>query len=89
MDVMHALMHWSFVILAGLLLVIRVGKIGLGSAFRDQVALLSLALTLFFVRGVVPSSTSFSLVVFTLTWLILVYVIVMQVSGERRAGGNA
>jgi hypothetical protein len=89
MDVMHALMHWSFVILAGLLLVIRVGKIGLGSAFRDPVALLSLALTLFFVRGVVPSSTSFSLAVFTLTWLILVYVIVTQLRGERGAGGHA
>ena len=82
MDLMHALMHWSFVVLAALLLMVRVARSGIARALRDSVALLSVALTLFFVRGVVPSSTSFSLVVFGLTWVILAYVLYMQLRGE-------
>lgn len=83
MDLMHALMHWSFVVLAALLLIVRVARVGIARALRDPVALLSVALTLFFVRGVVPSSTSFSLVVFGLTGVILAYVLYMQLRGER------
>ena len=83
MDLMHTLMHWSFVVLAGLLLIVRVAKVGLAPALRDPVALLSVALTLFFVRGVVPSSTAFSLVVFGLTWVILACVLYMQLRGDR------
>ena len=82
MDLMHVLMHWSFVILSGLLLIVRAAKIGFGRALGDPVALLTLALTLFFVRGVVPSSTAFSLVVFGTTWLILLYVLYLQLRGR-------
>jgi hypothetical protein len=82
MDMMHALMHWSFVILAALILIVRVAKIGLGRAVADPIALLSVALTAFFVRAVVPSSTSFSLAVFALTWIILAYVLYTQVRGQ-------
>jgi hypothetical protein len=80
---MHALMHWSFVILAGLVLIVRAGKVGAGAAMKDPVALLSLALTLFFVRGVTPSSTTFTLLVFGITWVILLYVLYLQVRGNR------
>lgn len=83
MDLMHALLHWSLVVLAGLLLIVRVIKTGLAPALRDPVALLSFALTLFFVRGVVPSSTALSLVVFGLTGVILVCVLYMQLRGDR------
>ncbi len=85
MDFEHALVHWGLVVLAALILIASVARIGIARAFGDPAALLSLVLTLAFVRGAAHLPVSLSLAILAVTFILLVYVLVLV---ARRAKGS-
>lgn len=86
MDLQHALVHWGLVVLAALILIASVAKIGVARALGDPVALLSLVLTLAFLRGAAHLPTFLSLAIIAVTFIVLVYVLVL---GRRAKGEGA
>jgi len=84
MDWQHALVHWGLLVLAALTLIARVARIGVARALGDPAALLSLVLTLAFLRGAARLPTFLSLAIIAVTFVVLVYVLLLG----RKAKGS-
>ncbi len=89
MDLEHALVHWGLVVLAALIFIASVARIGIARALGDPAALLSLVLTLAFVRGAARLPVSLSLAILAVIFILLVYVLVQVGRGAKGSGEGA
>lgn len=89
MDWQHALAHWGLLVLAALILIASVARMGIGRALGDPAALLSLVLTLAFLRAAAHLPASLSLAILTITFILLVYVLVLVGRGVKGSSPGA